>query len=381
MFAEVPMSYPPHNPQSPGQQQPWGPQPWGQQPPVHQPPVQQPWVQQPGHDPSGGWGSQYAQSWAPSPAPKKSSTGLVAILVAVAILIAGVGIWAVTATGRNKAEPAVREFFELLNTPKPSYSEFSKHVAGIDFRNVYDATRHSPGGTWSLVSVGKVTDDTVPVTYKHNEQEFTADFAVRQEDNKTKLYKPFTYVTFSAEERLRFVLGSNDDIGVFLDQQIALFPGSYTITPLPSYTGDAPTWQPSEPTLDMLPGAIKTITLQPRLTDDHAASTSKAVTDAFTTCLQSDSFYPVSCPFRSTRPADADFPAQVVWSITPADAPSKPVLDENSGVLNPCYQVRGMMAYTYATRTGGSNQSTQTQVTATGCVRTSLGTTRVTWKR
>lgn len=391
------MSYPPHDPHSPGGASHPGqqPGPWDQQPgyPLQRPRnPQQPDYQQPEyqqqplgyHQPAyqdQGWGSQHAQAWAPTVAPKKSTTGAIAILVALAVLVASVGVWALTTVGRNKAEPAVEAFFELLNTQKPSYSQFTKHVTGIDFRNVYDATRNSPGGTWSLVSVGEVADDKVPVTYKHNDKEFTADFEVRQDGNKTKLFKPFSYVTFTADERLRFVLGTSDELAVLLDRQAAFFPGSYTITPLPGYSGDKPTWEPIEPNLDLLPGTIKAIALQPKLTTEAASTSQKAVTDAFNECLKSDSFYPPGCPFRTQRPADADFPTGLVWSITPADAPTKPVLDEASGVTNPCYQIKGTMKYSYTTRSGGTSESRMTEITSTGCVRLSLGSMRVTWSR
>lgn len=363
------MSNPPHNPHSPGSAQ-YPQAPYGQQP-----------VYQQQHYAQGGWGGQTAQPWVTTPAPQKSKAGLIAILVAVAVLVASTGIWAVSASGRNKAEPAVEAFFELLNTQKPSYREFTQYVTGIDFSNVYDATRHSPGGTWSVVSVGEIANDKVAVTYKHNDKEFTSDFELRQDGRAWKLYKPFAYITFTSNEQLRFVLTTNNDNAVFLKDQMALFPGTYTITPIPTYSGDKPTWQPSESPLDLMPGVIETIQLKPKLTDDAAAATKKAATDAFATCLKTDSFYPSGCPFRADRPANANHPAQVAWDITPADAPSKAILDEASGVTNPCYQIKGTMKFSYVDRTNVRQQSTTAEVTATGCVRTSFGTTRVTWKR
>ncbi|MGD8214162.1 hypothetical protein [Aestuariimicrobium sp. Y1814] len=392
--ATPPPSWEQQAPQGWNQQGQQAPQGWNQPGPQVQPSAQdwgqgqQAWGQDQGWNQQGqqqGWGQQgwdqgHPQAWATTPQPKKANTGLVAILVAVAVLVAGVGVWALT-NNRNGAEPTVEAFFELLNTQQPSYREFSWHVTGIDYKNVYDATRHHPGGTWSLISVGEATDDKVSVTWKHNEQEYTHDFELRKEGDRTKLYKPFSYVTFTSQSRVRFVLNPGDDVGVFLNQQVALFPGSYTITPIPSYTGSEPIWEPAEPTLDMAPGVIQTLDVGAKLTEDADAKFKKAVVDAFNECIASTSFYPPSCPFRADpRPTDS-LGSQAKWSATPSDAANNAAYVETSGIDQPCYQFTAQIRYSYQTREGVVRESNAADLTMTGCVYASLSSNRVTWQR
>lgn len=321
----------------------------------------------------------------PHNASKKSKGPLIAGVLALVVLVAGIGAWALTrdAADKNKAITPVEGFFGLLNSDSPGYSDFSEFATSIDTLNVVQATNSSPGGTYTVVSIGDPVDDAVTVTWTHQGKEFTSQFQLQEVDRAWKLVKPFAYATVTAAEKVRFRLGPHDQNGVMIGEQQAYYPGRYTIAAMGQVsTADTASWEATTPTLDLLPGEIRTIELVPTLTEAAATRIRTTVSDAFTACLASDALTPPGgCPNRVTHPANAAFPPKAVWTLTPADAATKATYVAESGVIEPCFQITGTLGHTYALRAGGTATGTPVEITAKGCIHTAFDQDRVTWTK
>ena len=388
-------------------QQSWGsanPQPGG---PVSQPtadfpgtqPSANPWTgqQSGGWDPNQGqqWGQQaggqdpnsaWAHTWTDTSAqqPKKKGVNpIIPIAVAIAVLLAGVGIWALTRNngdddgdtggGGGKKAPAaasIEKFFEMMNTDKPNSWEYEKIIDGVGSMAIMEAVNNSPGGTWKVTSIGEQNGDKVPVTFTHEKQEFKHDFQVIEEDGTWKLVKPFASVTFKApEERLNYKLNEQGSkYGKEFGSKELHYPGVYSLIPAQGYSSTTIRWAIKNPKVVVKPGETKEVKVQVEPTKEWKEEAGKAVTAAFQKCLKTtDSFSLYDCPFRvSPSPDDAAYPYEVIWSVTPADAPTK--LEYVPGTVNkPCFKVPGEVSFEYLNRDGKHVKGKPDSTAMKGC--------------
>ncbi|MGA4506599.1 hypothetical protein ACQB6R_13705 [Propionibacteriaceae bacterium G1746] len=339
-----------------------------------------------GQDATGSWSeqpSQWASTWAPSTgyqtpqAPKKANP-LVPILVIVAVLAGGVGIWAVTQRGSGGgAKGVVNEFFDILNDQRPSGSQLNKIISGVGSSGVYEAARNKPSGAYTDIEVGAEQDGKVPVKFKHQDKQFTAELTVKKDGNDWKIERPFSEVTLQAQDRLRFELG---DSGNTASARPQLFmPGVFTVVPKSS-TGAAP-WEPVKPTIEVpLAAGSVTLPIEAKMTVKAEKDAREKVVTSFNECLTNDDFTPSGCPFRATRPTDANYPAEVKWVANPSNAIDSAKLVDGTAPLTPCWRFEADMSYSYLTRDNTRRNSTATRLTITGCVSTEGYSDRVAWQ-
>ena len=421
-------NYPPQNDgwgqQNPqwGQQQGQGPTEWGQQ---HQPSAQEPsaqhsgwgqqndwqqqgnagqqvgWGQQNDWQQQPGWGSQQhgwqqqGSAWADpswgtsgSAPQKKGVNPLIPILVAVAVIAAGVGIYALTrgggsgvgGGGGSDQEKAVQGFFKLLNTQRPGSTDFNKYVSGVGYSGFYEASQNHPGGTYTVKDVGELTDGKIPVKFNHNNKDFDVKMAMVEDGGKWKLEQPFASITYRASDDLRFKINETNQMGMRAGKQELHYPGRYKMRAIGGSLNPKAQWEPTKPEYDVLPGETKDINIEAKLTKEAEEESRGKVVAAFRECMAKDDYSPYGCPFKAERPNDMTYPTNWKWLITPGDAADKAEKTDGDSLLTPCYKITGDMAYQYDSRENGTRRSNATRLEMVGCYNVGGYSSRVTWK-
>lgn len=277
------------------------------------------------------------------------------------------------------ATPVVQGFFTVLNKQNPTYSDFSKYATGTTSTKIREAIRYSRQGGYSVVSVGPITDErSTRVEFTHGGQTFTTTMALSRESRNWKLDKPFPTVVFrSTSDDARFHVSPTDTTSLRLEREYTMYPGKHIVTPLSPSRSAAAAWEPVTPEFTLLTGRT-TVTIEGKVTAEAEAEIMPRITEAFDRCLRMNEFEPRRCPNQVRVPAQTNGFASVAWSITPADAPSRPVFAPEHSFVYPCYVISGVLTYTYSDRNGTPVTAQVDPFTATGC--TSLVDTTVTWK-
>lgn len=377
-----------------GQDQAWGnqqgQQAWGNQQ------GQQAWgAQQPqGQQAWGQWDASGAQAVTPE---KKKINPIIPIVVALAVLLLGGGIYALTRHGDDEGgkggggtssspsptsagiSKAVEGFFDLLNTQQPNSNDFEKFVTDVGTMGFYEATNNSPGGQYKVKSVGDVANGKVPVTFTHEGTEIKSDMAVKQDGEDWKLVRPFASVTFTSDEKdLYFKVNDSAISKKQPGKKELYYPGVYTIKPDAGYGSNSTIfWKPKKEKVTIKPGETVSVPLDAEPTKEWLDDTKKSVQDAFKTCLEETTFYLYNCPFTARNtPTDAEYPTDMKWEANPSDAASKAEYVKGS-VSQPCYVIKATMNYNYLATDGSRKDSEKKPLTMKGCYSSLLQ--RVSW--
>ena len=308
------------------------------------------------------------------PWDQRTSSKALAVVVVIVVGIIGFG------SRGPDAGPGgvVSGFYSTPNDRTASASDFTEYVSGTTSTRIREAMANRPSGSYSVRSIGEVTNNTVPVQFTHDGQNLTASMKLAKSGRAWKLERPFASVRFSSDhEEVSFRFTSTQRTTLRLGRVYTFFPGVHTITPMGATSSSPAHWEPVDPTFSVLPGSVTTIDIEGRISAEAGQKITTLIQETLGQCLKSEGFSRSRCPNQAEVPPGAAFPAEVEWAITPVDAASRATLDPESSLEWPCYVIRGTLSYTYALREGGRGSAVLRGSQIKGCLRSANS---ITWR-